>query len=350
MKNKIKIDKEHLKSLRKLRWTLIITVAVVLIIAIGVALLLEYLLISTNVITEKMIKESLILVGVIFGGTSIITGTLLFLVAGKIVLKPINKLLDGMNSLANGKYETRIDFKEFPQISNSFNSLAKELENVQILRQDFINNFSHEFKTPIVSIKGLVGLMKNKKLTKEKEREYLEVIDEEINRLSLITTNVLNLSKLDNQEILTEYASFNLSEQIRRIVLLFERQWSSKNLTFKMDFDEVVVNGNEDMLKQVWVNLIDNAIKFADNSTEIEINVEKLNSQILVSVGDVGVSILDEDKDKIFNKFYQVDNTYSKTGNGIGLSIVKKIIKLHKGAVSVESLNNKTIFTVKLPC
>ena len=219
MKNKLKTEIEHLKSLKKLRWTLILTVGIVLIIAIGVALLLEYLLISTNVITEEMISNSWLLVVLIFGVTSFITGTLLFIIAGKIILNPINKLLDGMNKLSNGEYDTQIEINAFPQITKSFNKLAKELQNVQILRQDFINNFSHEFKTPIVSIKGLIGLMKTKKLTKEKEREYLEIIDEEINRLSLITTNVLNFSKLDNQEILSERFTYNVSEQIRRIVL-----------------------------------------------------------------------------------------------------------------------------------
>lgn len=350
MKNKLKTEIEHLKSLKKLRWTLILTVGIVLIIAIGVALLLEYLLISTNVITEEMISNSWLLVVLIFGVTSFITGTLLFVFAGRFILNPINKLLDGMNKLSNGQYDTQIEINAFPQITKSFNKLAKELQNVQILRQDFINNFSHEFKTPIVSIKGLIGLMKTKKLSKEKEREYLEIIDEEINRLSLITTNVLNFSKLDNQEILTEYSSYNVSEQIRRIVLLFERQWTNKNLTFKLDFDEFTVDGNEDMLKEVWVNLIDNAIKFSNENTEIEINVVKNDNFIVVTVSNEGVKILDEDKDKIFNKFYQADKSYSKTGNGIGLSIVKKIVSLHKGMVGVDNINNKTVFTVKLPC
>ena len=218
------------------------------------------------------------------------------------------------------------------------------------MANDFVNEFAHEFKTPIVSIKGLIGLMKTKKLTKEKEREYLEIIDEEINRLSLITTNVLNFSKLDNQEILSERFTYNVSEQIRRIVLLFERQWTSKNLTFKLDFDEFTVDGNEDMLKEVWVNLIDNAIKFSNENTEIEINVVKNDNFIVVTVSNEGVKILDEDKDKIFNKFYQADKSYSKTGNGIGLSIVKKIVSLHKGRVGVDNINNKTVFTVKLPC
>lgn len=347
---KRKIDIEDLKAHKKLRWTFILTVAIVLILAIVIAILLEFLLISINVITEDMLTNSLIVVAIIFGGTCIITGTILFLFAYKIIFNPINQLLNGMTDLSNGKFETKIELKAFPQVANSFNSLAKELQNVQILRHDFINNFSHEFKTPIVSIKGLVSLMKNKNLSKEKEIEYLDIIEEEINRLSLITTNVLNQSKLENQEILTESACFNLSEQIRRSVLLFEKQWICKNISLKMDFDEYNICANEDMLKQVWVNLIDNAIKFADKNTEIDINIIKHNEDIMVSIGNVGVKISDEDKEKIFTKFYQADKSYSKTGNGIGLSIVKKIVELHKGTVSVNYVNNKTIFTVKLPC
>ncbi len=347
---KKKIDLDYIRSTRKLRRGFIIAVAIVITIALVVAISLEYLLISFNVIKQDEISSSLFWFLLILGATSIITGTSLFVFASKFLLKTVDNLLNGLNKLEKGEYDTEIEIKALPKISDSFNSLAKELKNVQILRSDFINNFSHEFKTPIVSIKGLICLMKTKNISKEKQLEYFLIIEDELNRLSLITTNILNLSKFDNQEILTETSEFNVSEQIRRTVLLLERQWQSKNISFKMDFDEHRVLGNEDMLNQVWVNLIDNAIKFSDKNSEINISVDKNDYEITISIGNVGIPILDEEKDKIFNKFYQADQTHSKTGNGIGLSIVKKIVELHKGSVSVDAKNNETIFTVKLPC
>ncbi len=347
---KKKIDLETLKSTRRLRAGFIIASAVIILLALAVAISIEYLLISLNVIKEAEIENSLFLMIIVLTATSIIVGTVLFVFASKIILKPINTLLDGLNKLEKGEYDTQIEIKSMAKISDSFNSLAKELKNVQILRNDFINNFSHELKTPIVSIKGLIGLMKSKNLSKEKQLEYFDIIDDEINRLTLITTNILNQSKLDSKEILTEVNEFNLSEQIRHSVILFERVWHSKNLTFKMNFKEYKIKANEDMLKQVWTNLIDNAIKFSTPNTEICIDIVKSDKNVNVSISNVGVKILDEEKDKIFNKFYQADNTYSKSGNGIGLSIVKKIIELHKGQIAVDNNNEKTTFTVTLPC
>ncbi len=347
---KKKIDIEYIKSVRKLRNKFIFAVALVIIVALIVAILLDYILISLNVIKKDKFQDSLLWAFIILGATSVITGTILFVFASKILLKPINTLLDGLEKLEKGEYDTRIEIDAIPKISNSFNSLAKELKNVQILRSDFINNFSHEFKTPIVSIKGLIGLLKNKNIPKEKQIEYFNVIDDEINRLSIITTNILNLSKYDNQEILTETNEYNVSEQIRRSVLLFERIWLEKGLTFKMDFDEYTVKCNEDMLKQVWTNLIDNAIKFSYENTEIEISIYKIGGDLCVSISNLGKPIPKGDREKIFNKFYQADETYSKVGNGIGLSIVKKIVELHKGKVVLEDDELKTTFTVTLPC
>ena len=347
---KKKIDIEYIKSVRKLRNKFIFAVALVIIVALIVAISLDYILILLNVIKKDKFQDSLLWAFIILGATSVITGTILFVFASKILLKPINTLLDGLEKLEKGEYDTRLEIDAIPKISKSFNSLAKELKNVQILRSDFINNFSHELKTPIVSIKGLIGLMKNKKISKEKQIEYIDIIDDELNRLSLITTNILNLSKFDNQEILTETNEYNVSEQIRRSVLLFERQWQNKNLTLKMDFDEFVVNANEDMLKQVWMNLIDNAIKFSYENSEIEITISKIESELLIKIANVGIPISYNDREKIFNKFYQADETYSKSGNGIGLSIVKKIVELHKGKICLEEHASKTVFAVTLPC
>ena len=164
-----------------------------------------------------------------------------------------------------------------------------------------------------------------------------------------MTTNILNLTRIENQGILTGQASFNLSEQIRKCILLLEKKWAKKSLQLDVDFEEYEVVANEDMLKQVWFNLLDNAIKFSDPKTDLKIMVEKVENNLAVSVSNHGVTIKEEDYSKIFTKFYRADKL-GKDGNGIGLSIVKHIVELHKGDISVESKSGLTTFTVLLPC
>lgn len=188
---------------------------------------------------------------------------------GKIILKPIKRIIDQLDRLASGDFKTRLHFGKpiadhptFKQVEKSFNRAAEELDYTEMLRSDFINNFSHEFKTPIVSIAGFAKLLRRGNLTDEQKEEYLEVIEEESLRLSAMANNVLNLTRVENQTILTEVTRFNLSEQIRGAVLLLAEKWTPKNLYMDMQFGEHMICANEELLKQVWINLLDNAIKF----------------------------------------------------------------------------------------
>ena len=272
--------------------------------------------------------------------------------ASKFIVKPTNRLIEGISKLADGDYSVRLDEDEklaMSPVSVSFNKLAKELEENEFIHSDFVNNFSHEIKTPINSINGLVSLLKKGNLPKSKQIEYLNIIEEEIQRLSSITTNILTLSKLENQNILTDKSNINLSEQIRICVLLLEKKWSQKNINLSLDFDEFYIKGNEDMLKQVWMNLIDNGIKFANESGNLNIRISKRTTYVCVEVENTGSTIKEEAVERIFNKFYQADTTHTKEGNGIGLSIVKNIINLHGGRIYVESKNDLTCFSVYLP-
>jgi len=287
---------------------------------------------------------------------SVLLGAALSAVTSRIPLKPVNAIINAMNRLASGDYKTRLHFGKFLgrhptaiEISRSFNNLAEELDRTEILRSDFINNFSHEFKTPIVSIAGFAKLLKHGNLTEEQKAEYIDIIEEESLRLSAMATNILNLTKVENQTILTGVSKFNLSEQIRNCVLLLENKWSRKNITPELDFGEHFINANEEMLKQVWINLIDNAVKYGDEGTSMRISITETADHILVSVSDTGVEIPSELKEKIFRKFYQADESHSSEGNGVGLAVVKGIVKLHNGDVTVSSANRKTVFTVSLP-
>ena len=218
-----------------------------------------------------------------------------------------------------------------------------------MLRSDFINNFSHEFKTPIVSIAGFAKLLRRGNLTDEQKEEYLEVIEEESLRLSAMANNVLNLTRVENQTILTEVTRFNLSEQIRGAVLLLAEKWTPKNLYMDMQFGEHMICANVELLKQVWINLLDNAIKFSDPNGTVSVDISDGSECLSISVSNHGKDIPKDRIAHIFNKFYQADESHSSEGNGIGLAVVKKVCELHGGAVSAKSESGTTTFTVVLP-
>ena len=341
------------------RLTLIFMLSMGIVMCISFILVgfIMYFLIKTNVLTgserEEQARISVMLLGLIVNFFVAINLTALFI---RIPLRPIKMLISKLNMLADGKYDTRIHKNSplarniaFSELADSFNKLASELEHTEVLREDFVNNFSHEFKTPIVSIAGFAKLLKKGNLSPQEQEEYLTVIEEESLRLASMATNVLNLTKIENQTILTDVTEYNLSEQIRSCVLLLENKWSKKNIEFSLEFDEYMVCANEEQLKQVWINLIDNAIKFSPIGENIEIEIEQSLEKICVSVTNKGEEISKEDKKRIFNKFYQADKSHSKEGNGVGLSIVRKIVELHKGAISVASKNNTTTFSIQLP-
>jgi signal transduction histidine kinase len=288
---------------------------------------------------------------------SLIVGAIVTALSSRITLKYVNRLINQINRLATGDFKTRLIYGEplsrhptFREIADSFNRMAEELEHTEMLRSDFINNFSHEFKTPIVSIAGFAKLLKRGNLTETEKAEYLDIIEEEALRLSAMATNVLNMTKVENQTILTDTSTFNLSEQIRSCVLLLEKRWTSKNIEFSLEFDEQEICANEELLKQVWLNLIDNAVKYSPEYGFISIRIHKEDDfWYRIMVSNSGNEIPQDKQMKIFEKFYQMDESHSSEGNGIGLAIVKYITELHGGDVSVESAHGINTFTVTIP-
>ena len=278
-------------------------------------------------------------------------------IGGRLILKPITRLINAMKELANGNFDVRIRKKgifipiELSDCYDGFNETAKELGSVEMLRSDFVNNFSHEFKSPIVSLRGFAKLLKEDDLTPEKRQEYLDIIISESERLSELATNVLNLAKIENQAILTEYSPFNISEQIRRSILMLESKWSQKNLQFEINIeDDVIFNGNEELLSQIWVNLLDNAIKFSGKGGDVEIELTNTCDNIVFEIRDYGCGMDNETKTHIFNKFYQGDKSHTSEGNGLGMAIVEKIAALHNGKVYVDSKqDNGTLIRIELP-
>ncbi len=335
-----------------LKLVFVLGVAAILLVALAIVVALEYFIVLSGIASKDSLEGAGIYWIFVFGVSSSVIGIGLAFILGKLIYNPFEKLINGMSRLSNGDFSVRIEMgkgEQMKSVSDSFNALAKELENTEILRSDFVNNFSHELKTPIASVLSLISLLKNEKISKEKREKYLLVIEEEMDRLASMTTNILNLSKVENQEILTGEKEFNVSEQIRTCILLLERKWSKKKLDLTLDFDEYNIVANEDMLKQVWFNLLDNAIKFAQEKGSLKVEIIREDGVLSVTVENSGSYINENEYDNIFNKFYRLDGDKLKEGNGIGLSIVKHIVKLHGGKIKVKSVDDKTAFTVQLP-
>lgn len=331
----------------------VIQFATVLVALAGLVVLVQ-----TGVITVEWIENlntgRMIL---LLAAVDTFIGFVVVITATTIPLRPVSNLILQMNRLASGDFQARLKFGRlltshpaFAELTDSFNKMAEELGNTEMLRNDFINNFSHEFKTPIVSVAGFAKVLKRGGLTPEQQAEYLNIIEAESLRLSYMATNVLNLTRIENQSILTNVSRFNLSEQIRSCILLLEHKWAPKELEWKLDFGEHEICGNEELLKQVWINLIDNAVKFSAHGDIMEIRLAQKEQEIRVSVINSGPEIPAEAREKIFNKFYQADESHSSEGNGVGLAIVKRVAQLHGGRALVRSQGGITEFTVELPC
>lgn len=342
-------ERKHRVFLTIVFSALTLMIFVITMLIVGALILLS---VRSGLFGTRDYGSGAVVIILLFVPSSICVGTFVSAIISHFPLRPVYKIINGMNGLASGNYDTRIDLGKTEmgkEVTESFNKLAAELQNTEMLRSDFINNFSHEFKTPIVSICGFARLLKRDNLTESQRLEYLNIIEEESARLSSMATNVLNLTKVENQSILTNVTSYNLSEQIRTCLLLLEKKWSAKNLKIGAEFNEHTIKAEEELLKQVWINLIDNAVKFSPDNGEVEITMSEEGENIVVSVKNYGSHIGSEDRARIFNKFYQADSSHSSQGNGLGLSIAKRIVDLHKGDIVVKSENGCTTFSVSLP-
>ena len=347
---------KHQKRGFSLTVLFVVLTFVILTASAAVAAALSYVLTRIGIlpIQADHFPESLQLL-VFVSAVSVIMGTILSMLAVRIPLRPINWLISQMNRLVDGDFQARVHFKKpismipaFVEVENSFNKMARELGNTEMLRQDFINNFSHEFKTPIVSIAGFAKLLQRADLDEEQRKEYIDAIVEESGRLSAMATNVLKLTKVENQSILTGVKEYNLSEQLRGAALLLEQDWSRKNIELDMEFPEVTIRANQELMKEVWINLLHNAIKFSPDYGPLQVRIMQQKDTIQVRIVNSG-QIPPEDLERIFQKFYQSDRSHFSAGNGVGLAIVKKILELHQGTVQAESRNGAVIFTVTLP-
>lgn len=267
-------------------------------------------------------------------------------------LKPCQQVIAAADKIADGDYSVRVDIKGaqvFNDLGVSFNHMAEELGSVEMLRRDFVNNMSHEFKTPIAAISGFANMLKRDDLTEEERAEYLDIIVSESERLTNLSTNILNLSKLENQSTVPDKTNVDVTEELRLAVALLEDKIEKKRLSVECSDKEVYAYGNREFLKQVWINLLDNAIKFSPEYGKIGINVTEENSETVIQISNGGEPVSLADAERIFNKFYRAEKNSSVSGNGLGLTIAKRIVDLHGGSIAiVKSDKESTVFEVRL--
>ncbi len=346
---------KRINQMRTMRFRFILTIFILFAITGITTALLFYLLQMITLFEGLYINGTLLIAAMAL--SCIIIGTILSTSTIKLWLGRITKISNGMREIAKGNFKTRVKerdreetISELGDLERSFNQMAADLDGIEMFRNDFINNFSHEFKTPIVSIRGFARQLQGGRLTEEQRKEYIDIIVEESERLTTMSQNVLLLTKLENQSIVSEKTKFLLDEQIRRSILLLEKSWCEKNIEFDIDMDEIEYIFNEEMLSHVWINLISNAIKFTDPDGKIKCTLKKIDGNVVATVEDDGIGMDEETQARIFEKFYQADSSHTTLGNGIGLNIVKCIVELAGGRIDVESsLGNGTKFVVTLP-
>ena len=288
--------------------------------------------------------------------------TLLFCIVdafrrSQMVAKPVKRIQEGIDRVIKGNFSTRIEYihgedsgNEFDTIITGLNQMIEELSGVETLRTDFIANVSHELKTPLAVMQNYGTLLQNPELSDEQRIEYGKAIQEQTNRLSSLVTNILKLNKLENQQIYPNVEKYYLGEQLCECMLTFEALWEEKKIEIETDIDdEVLIEADKELLDLVWHNLLSNALKFTDENGKVTMSLHKDDQYVYVQVKDTGCGMSVETGKNIFKKFYQGDTSHATKGNGLGLALVKKVIDICGGEISVSSqLGEGSTFTVKL--
>lgn len=284
---------------------------------------------------------------------SLLVGILVTIQLSRYFFNPIKKLSEAMGKVADGDFTVEVNSqssaKEIQEIFTGFNLMTHELRSTEILQLDFVSSASHEFKTPISAIEGYAALLRSGDGLTVEQRECVEKIIFNTKRLSSLTSSILLLSKLENQEIPTNRTKFLVDEQIRQSIVGLESQWECRNIELDVDLCEAEYYGNELLMRHVWDNLIGNAIKFTPEGSTVKIQLVKKLTKIVFTVEDQGPGIPEESLRHIFNKFYQADSDHKQEGSGLGLALVDKILSLEKGIVQAENLETGGCrFTVTL--
>lgn len=301
-------------------------------------------LIYSQVADEEDYKVAILLIGVIL--VNALFCSIIDVVRRKIMIsKPVDEILNATNKLKKGNFNINLvtnhtyqEFDEFDIIKNDLNKVAKELARSEILKNDFIANLSHEIKTPLAVIKNYAKVLEDESISPEERKKYLHNLQEATKKLNVLVTNILKLNKLEHQTLELEITNFNVSELLTEQILQFESLIATKDLKLEIDIEEdIYINSEQSYLEIIFNNLISNAIKFTNPNGTITITLKKKNNEYIFTFCDTGCGMDSETGMHIFDKFYQGDTSHAKEGNGLGLALVKRVIDLLGGEISVES-------------
>ena len=335
------------KPIFSLRFRLVLLVVLEIVASIMLALWLGDIL-DRYVLTDWSVPLLAYLLVI-----SLAIGILVTTFLSRLFFDPVKRLRLAMGKVAKGdftiKLQTKSSSREIQQIYNGFNLMTDELRSTEVLQTDFVSNVSHEFKTPLGAIEGYATLLQDCDNLTPQQREYVEKIVFNTQRLSSLTGSILLLSKLENQQIPTGRTEFSLDEQIRQTIVVMEPAWAQKNIEFDAEMDGVCYFGNEPLMRHVWSNLLSNAIKFSPNGGVIRIMLTQRDKEVTFQIRDYGPGISEEARKHIFNRFYQADSSHKQEGNGLGLALVDKILGLENGQITVDNCpDGGCIFTVIL--
>lgn len=285
---------------------------------------------------------------------SMFLGVVIAALLSRRSVKPIRDMMKATHQVAKGDFSAQVKGSfvfELDALAASFNKMVQELRGIETLRSDFVRNFSHECKTPISSISGFARLLKEGNLSEEDKQEYLNSIIQESERLVHLSASILNLSKVESMEILSEKTVYRLDEQIRLAILLLEPKWSAKCLHMEVALeDDVEILGNKHLIQQVWINLLDNAIKFTDSGGTLQVDLRRGERAAVFRLEDNGCGMSGETMRNMYDKFYQGEPSRTMAGNGLGLTLAKKIVDLSEGTIEAQSEPGRgSTFTVTLP-
>ncbi len=353
MKKRIKIPKNSdiAKTQRaRTRYTLMFF-AIAFPFALIVTVVL-YLLALYDIVLDQVLSPGL--TTFIISLLCIIMGYFVSYWLMNMLYHPLEMLSDASQKIAKGDYDIQLEYKgqikELNTTIENFNFMVQELNSVEIMRNDFIANVSHEFKTPLSSITGYVTLLQDPDLSEEERNEYIQMAFFNIEKLNDLTGNILQLSKLENQNTIEEPVTYRLDEQLREAIVLLEPKWSQKQINLELKLPKTYYSGQQSNLFQVWTNLIGNAVKFTSKGGTVSISIVKNVNAVQVIISDNGIGMSKETQAHIFEKFYQGDTSRKAQGNGLGLPLCRRIVELCGGKITVNSEENKgSEFTVSLP-
>ena len=345
------LQKRHRDFSRNILVQLLIQSAAIIVTAVGSFMLMTWIIQDILNVNHIYISAGFEIAGTFLVMMIVLVSTNTYFYRKRI--REVDTFCAAIEKVAQGDLATKIEYSPKDPMSNiyeDFNKMTAELASVAMLRNDFINSYSHEFKTPVASINGFAELLLEKEVSAEDRATYLEIIRDESSRLSKLTSDTLLLSRLMTQQIMADIKEYDLGEQLRQCAILLSRAWLAKNIEFSADFRSLPYHGNKDMLQHLWINLIGNAVKFTPENGEISVTVIQKEGKAQVTVSDTGEGMSEETLKHLFEPYYQGDSSRSIQGLGLGLAIAKRIVELHRGDIAVKSqLGAGSEFTVSLP-